>query len=60
MKVISSSKIAREKVKTIQSGYTAFAETKEVSDKVKQELNSLGIKFIQETTNLGSWFIPEK
>lgn len=60
MKVISSSKIAREKVKMIQSGYNAFAETKEVYDKVRQELNSLGIKFIEETTSLGSWFIPEK
>jgi len=60
MKVIRTSEIVRKKVKTIQSGYTAFAETKEVCDKVKQELNSLGIEFIEEATDLGSWFIPKK
>ncbi|WP_280769907.1 hypothetical protein [Salipaludibacillus daqingensis] len=60
MKVISRSKIAREKVKTIQSGYTAFAETKEVSDRIKRELHTLGIEFIEETSDVGSWFIPKK
>ncbi|WP_416151486.1 hypothetical protein ACM26V_11115 [Salipaludibacillus sp. HK11] len=60
MKVMSRRKIAHEKVKTIQSGYTAFTETKEVSDRIKQELNYLEIKYIEEKTELGSWFIPQK
>ncbi|PYZ93746.1 hypothetical protein CR194_11370 [Salipaludibacillus keqinensis] len=60
MKVISRSKMAQEKVKTLQSGYTAFAETKELSERLRQELHNLGIDYIEESTNVGSWFIPKK
>ncbi len=60
MKVFRTSEVALEKVKTIQSGFTAFAETKEVCERIKQELNSREIDFIEEATDLGSWFIPVK
>ncbi|MCE7793358.1 hypothetical protein K8O68_13100 [Salipaludibacillus sp. CUR1] len=59
MKVISRSKLAQEKIKCIQSGYSAFAETEEVSQKLKQELEALGIDYIEEKTHMGSWFIPK-
>jgi hypothetical protein len=60
MKVFRTSEIACEKVQTIQAGFTAFAETKEVCERIKQELNSLEIDYIEEVTDLGSWFIPVK
>lgn len=58
MFVMSRSKLAREKVAAIQAGYSAYAETKEISKLIKQELNSLGIEVIEDTNELGSWFIP--
>lgn len=60
MKIISRSKIAEEKIRSIQAGYTAFAETQEVIDKIKQELDSLQIDYLEEITDMGSWISPQK
>ncbi|MDQ0255037.1 hypothetical protein J2S74_002419 [Evansella vedderi] len=58
MFVISRSKLAMEKVKAIQSGYSAYTETEAISHLIKKELNNLGIEVIEDTSSLGSWFIP--
>lgn len=58
MFVMSRSKLAKEKVKAIQAGYSAYAETETISNLIKKELNSLGIEVIEESNTLGSWFIP--
>nr|WP_090892340.1 hypothetical protein [Evansella caseinilytica] len=58
MKVMSRSKIVREKVSKIQAGYSAYAETKEVCDLIKKELASLGIDVIEDVSPQGHWFIP--
>ncbi|MDG5786989.1 hypothetical protein QA612_05750 [Evansella sp. AB-P1] len=60
MKIMSRRQLAKEKVKTIQSGYSAYAETKEVSELIKKELHSLGIEVEEDRCSLGSWFIPTK
>ncbi|UCZ52267.1 hypothetical protein LGQ02_15655 [Bacillus shivajii] len=60
MKVMSKSKLAREKVQTIKAGYSAYAETEEMSNLIKKELTNLGIDVIEDTSKLGSWFIPAK
>lgn len=60
MKVISRTKIAQEKARTIQAGYNAFAETEEVSAKIKKELRTMGIEFLEEKTDMGCWFFPKK
>ncbi|MFA9558731.1 hypothetical protein ACERII_15595 [Evansella sp. AB-rgal1] len=58
MKVMSRTQLAREKVTAIKAGYSAYAETREVSELIKKELMSLGIEVIEDTNSLGSWFIP--
>ncbi|MGJ9382394.1 hypothetical protein CR203_12805 [Salipaludibacillus neizhouensis] len=60
MKVISRSKIAEDKIKSIRLGYTAFAESQEVLNKIKKELVLHDIDFIEETTDVGSWITPKK
>lgn len=59
MLIIHSKTMAKEKVKKIQLGYSAFAETKEVTELMKKELDSLGIEVIIDATDKGSWFIPK-
>ncbi|KSU83664.1 hypothetical protein QUF84_19440 [Fictibacillus enclensis] len=58
--IINRKEIAREQVKKIQNGFSAFAETKEVAELIKKELMKLNIPVHEDTTDLGSWFIPEK
>ena len=58
MNIMSRSQLAREKVQSIQSGFSAYAESKEISNLIKKELNALGIEVIEDSNNLGSWFIP--
>jgi hypothetical protein len=58
--IINRKEIAREKVKEIQSGFSAFAETKEVAELIKKELLKLNLKVHEDVTDVGSWFIPEK
>ncbi|MBU9721134.1 MULTISPECIES: hypothetical protein [Bacillaceae] len=59
MKVMSRTKLARKKVKDIEAGFSAYAETEELSSLIRKELNTLGIDVIEETSHIGSWFIPE-
>ncbi|WP_096189712.1 hypothetical protein [Evansella halocellulosilytica] len=60
MRVMSRSKLVKEKVKSIQDGYSAYAETEEVTKLIKKELSTLGIDVIEDTSSLGNWFIPKK
>ncbi|WP_096436093.1 hypothetical protein [Alteribacter populi] len=60
MKIMSRSKLAKEKVKKIQAGFSAFAESKEVSDLIKKEIDTIGLDVIVDQTTLGSWFIPKQ
>lgn len=60
MNVMSRTKLAKEKVKAIQAGYNAYAETEEISRLIKKELKSLGIDVIEDKSSLGCWFIPNK
>ncbi|UTR11375.1 hypothetical protein MM300_03325 [Evansella sp. LMS18] len=60
MKVMSRSQLAREKVQSIQAGFSAYAETREVSELIKKELRTLGIEVIEDTNSMGSWFIPKE
>ncbi|MDR7073773.1 hypothetical protein [Fictibacillus barbaricus] len=58
--IINRKELAREKVKEIQNGFSAFAETKEVAELIKKELLKLDLKVHEDVTDVGSWFIPEK
>ncbi|BAB06891.1 hypothetical protein P4637_05240 [Halalkalibacterium halodurans] len=57
--IINRKEMALKKVEKIKAGYSAFAESKEVSDFIRKELKRLGIDDVYEDiTELGSWFIP--
>ncbi len=58
--IINRKELAREKVKELQNGFSAFAETKEVAELIKRELAKLNLKVHEDVTDVGSWFIPEK
>ncbi|MGO4888699.1 hypothetical protein ACJ2A9_13130 [Anaerobacillus sp. MEB173] len=58
--IINKKELARAKVEKIKAGYSAYAETKEVTELVKKELAKLGIEVHIDQTELGSWFIPVK
>jgi len=58
--IISRKEIAKAKVRRIKSGFSAFAETKEVIELVKKELTKENIQVIVDETEQGCWFIPEK
>jgi hypothetical protein len=59
MFIMSTRKIAREKVQLIQNGFSAFADSQEVASLIKKELDSLNLKVYEDVTDKGYWFIPE-
>jgi hypothetical protein len=50
--------IAKAKVKRIQDGYSAFAESNEMVRLIKRELSKLNLDVLVDETDIGSWFIP--
>ncbi|MFC0187889.1 hypothetical protein ACFFJY_06280 [Fictibacillus aquaticus] len=58
--IINRKELARAKVKELQNGFSAFAETKEVVDLIKKEIEKLKLDVHEDVTDVGSWFIPQK
>lgn len=58
--IISRRQIAKAKVKKIKDGFSAFAETQEVIDLIRKDLDKLQIPVHIDKTEQGCWFIPEK
>lgn len=56
--IINRKEMALQKVEKIRSGYSAFAETKELIDLIKKELLKENIEVKEEITEIGTWFIP--
>ncbi|OZM57964.1 hypothetical protein CIB95_06305 [Lottiidibacillus patelloidae] len=57
--LISRKEMAMKKIEKIKAGYSAFAETKEVADYLKKELEKMNIQVHEDVTEFGSWFIPK-
>jgi hypothetical protein len=57
--LISRKEMAMKKIEKIKAGYSAFAETKEVADYLKKELEKMNIQVHEDETEFGSWFIPK-
>jgi putative aminopeptidase FrvX len=57
--LISRKEMAKKKIEKIKDGYSAFAETKEVADYLKKELEKMNIDVHEDITELGVWFIPK-
>jgi hypothetical protein len=60
MKIINRRKIVQEKLDLIQAGYSAYAESFEIANLLKKEIQALNLQVHEDITNVGSWFIPEK
>lgn len=60
MHIINRRKLVKEKVDKIKGGYSAYAETVEVANMVKKELQVLSLEVYEDVTDMGSWFIPVK
>ncbi|PYZ97218.1 hypothetical protein CR205_01035 [Alteribacter lacisalsi] len=60
MKIMSRSKLAKEKIRNIEAGFSAFAETEELTALIRKEISELNLDVIEEETEFGSWFIPKK
>ena len=56
--IMNPKEIAKAKVKRIQDGYSAFAESSEMVRLIKRELSKLNLEVLVDETNIGSWFIP--
>lgn len=58
--IINPKELAKAKVKRLQNGYSAFAETNEMTRLMKRELSKLNLDVLVDETTIGSWFIPRK
>ncbi|MFB4163012.1 hypothetical protein ACE1TI_04035 [Alteribacillus sp. JSM 102045] len=56
--VMNRKELALQKVEKIKAGYSAFAESQEVTDMIRKELDKQNIDVYEDKTDLGSWFIP--
>ncbi|SDH32762.1 hypothetical protein SAMN05192534_10452 [Alteribacillus persepolensis] len=56
--VMNRKEMALQKVEKIKAGYSAFAESQEVSAMIRKELEKQQIAVYEDKTDLGSWFIP--
>ncbi|HET7616164.1 MAG TPA: hypothetical protein VFK27_04320 [Bacillales bacterium] len=52
--------IVKAKVRRIQDGYSAFAESNELVRLMKKEISRSNVDVFVDETNIGSWFIPKK
>ncbi|MDF0727518.1 hypothetical protein PY093_12545 [Cytobacillus sp. S13-E01] len=60
MKIINRRTIVQEKLDLIKNGYSAYAETFEIANLLKKEIQALNLQVHEDVTDVGSWFIPEK
>ncbi|HEX7064938.1 MAG TPA: hypothetical protein VF199_07700 [Bacillales bacterium] len=58
--IMNRKELAKAKVKRIQDGYSAFAESNELIRLIKRDLSKLNMDVLIEETTIGSWFIPRK
>ncbi|GAE34125.1 hypothetical protein [Halalkalibacter akibai] len=56
--VLNRKEMALEKVDNIKNGLSAFAESKEVIELIRKELEKSNIHVHEDATEIGSWFIP--
>lgn len=58
--IISRSELARIKLEELKNGYSAFAETKAVAERIEKGLAELGMTVHIDRTSHGCWYIPLK
>lgn len=58
--IINRRQMAKSKINKIKNGYSAFAETQEIIEFIKKELERENIPVHIDQTEQGCWFIPIK
>ncbi|MDT8859407.1 hypothetical protein N0O92_04110 [Alkalihalobacillus sp. MEB130] len=56
--VINRKDMALKKVEKIKNGFSAFAESKEVTEFIQKELKKQNIDVFEDITEVGCWFTP--
>ncbi|MCL7747786.1 hypothetical protein [Halalkalibacter alkaliphilus] len=56
--VINRKEMAFKKIEKIKNGFSAFAESKEVTELIRNELKKQKIDVHEDVTEVGSWFTP--
>ncbi|MEH7226445.1 hypothetical protein V7112_21745 [Bacillus sp. JJ1566] len=57
---INRRKLLNEKMARIKNGFSAYAESPDVINAIKKEIQALNLNVLEEVTEVGSWFIPVK
>ncbi|MEH7379674.1 hypothetical protein V7138_04265 [Bacillus sp. JJ1533] len=57
---INRRKMLNEKIAYLKNGYSTYAESPDVINAIKKEIQALNLDVFEEVTDLGSWFIPVK
>ncbi|APH04096.1 hypothetical protein [Bacillus weihaiensis] len=60
MKVLNSKKLAQEKLDSIKKGFSAYAETPELANLIKKEIQNQQLDVYEDATEFGFWFIPTR
>jgi hypothetical protein len=60
MHIIHRKKLVKEQVDRIKNGYSAYAESVEVANLLKKEIQALNLQVYEDVTEVGFWFIPDK
>ncbi|WP_096202699.1 hypothetical protein [Bacillus sp. FJAT-45350] len=55
---VKDDKTALEKVENIKAGYSSYAESSEVINKIRLLLEQDKVEFTEDKIEVGSWFIP--
>lgn len=58
--IISRKQMALAKVEELKQGYSAYAETAEVTRLIERELKRIDLPVHIDRTSQGCWFIPER
>ncbi|HET7627792.1 MAG TPA: hypothetical protein VFK44_05320 [Bacillales bacterium] len=58
--IMNPKDIVKAKVRRIQDGYSAFAESDEMVRLIKKEISRANVDVLIDETNIGSWFIPKQ
>ncbi|WP_010099149.1 hypothetical protein [Ornithinibacillus scapharcae] len=58
MLIMNERRVRDRKIKQLQSGRTAYAESKELIRLIKRDIEKYGLDVYYDETSSGCWFIP--
>ena len=58
--ILDRHQLAQSKIELLEKGLSAYTDSAEVARLVKREIRKKNMDVLEETTPIGSWFIPKK